>query len=1191
MKKRNIGRMVAIASLSLFSVSGSGLADTSSVIPWYVNPTLRARLYTGNDTLETVGLDVGADGETLLMTAQANGGQNLQCFVLSSLAALSGVKTNACFEGETISFGSAPLGAVSTGALLAVENDLSSARSLVAGAIRWVGAAAPEIASFASSDHVSSVDFNAAGTALYANSLTEGRRNLLVRWDSFNGAFTQGATINTGLTSVDAVSVYKIGGVEYAVVADGCAGQIRLVRISDGTVQTAISDAANLTSRVRAVKMSHTDYFRPRFYVLLETGDVLVYCYRPDLSTATYYSKTLTNADLLALANAPWSAADATITALEVSPDGKFAVIGYASKTGNETASGPAYLAVLRHEPRSWTYYEPNQDINPLGNIPCISDGKYLLGCTWVNGNLMIGYGDQSNPARREGNAYANTHMEEYLDLSHGVCYYRDGSISKNFPIRGNLRWALGTNSVGRAPRVLVHSTRMNTFDQPTRGWNHEGTFEEIVLSSTLLTSIPAWSGPYNVSKTFVMDLPNLTSVADWSIYTQNNMYLMAKNDFSDLKLPMLATIGQGAFAQHLCSGVLTLPSAVDIKAYAFARCRNMEEARLSADAKCLTAIRADAFNANVSASGLSKDSGTGRLRRVVIGGASGLHIYGSSAFANNPLEEVVFTGAVPEFDGDVTVAWPDTAAQSIVFAVPRGDAAWAAALEGKVSSSLTEEQQKSWRLAHPGTCIPHGVVDKSVFKTAFDQYIAYNDTQGGCTLTIERNDFFDDEVEVTSDWGADADGKYRPGTIVTLTARPGVNGTFLKWYGDVEKNSCTNTQISFAITNDTWIYARFVHPWRLSSDKTTATDGNFTVNVRSADATRHTLTFSKSERFGLYADTDIGQGVLDLGGPILLDGDETPWTCVGLGSDSTQGRLLGKVRGKGAARAVIFPTTITAHPGGQFLHTYTDGLARLFDMLIIDAPNMTGGFYAWMTGGQNNLAYVILDAPKVTSFEEGIFSNSHLTRTKLDWWNLSGLWKLRANALWVYHNPQKAIQASGTLTLPSMRNVVASDGGLSPFRAMGGVEGFALGGLDQAVTVTNICANAFAQDASLKTLTLHNSEDIVIGLNPFDGGRVPDSIVFTGPAPTTGSAFENLLSDVTASETKPVKIYASRMMPGWLSTAYIDYSPTTAERAEAPGEQVIGVYRGGATAPNGKALVIHRPSPFDPKGTIIVFR
>ena len=152
-------------------------------------------------------------------------------------------------------------------------------------------------------------------------------------------------------------------------------------------------------------------------------------------------------------------------------------------------------------------------------------------------------------------------------------------------------------------------------------------------------------------------------------------------------------------------------------------------------------------------------------------------------------------------------------------------------------------------------------------------------------------------------------------------------------------------------------------------------------------------------------------------------------------------------------------------------------------------------------------------------------------------------------------------------------------------------MEGVVLGGLDEKATVTNICPEAFLGTVSLRSVRLHNSPDIAIGPNPFKSGRIPDEIRFSGAAPQDILAVENLLSDVTAAEVKPMKIYASAYMRGWMDAPYIDYAVTAAERAEAPGERVIGVIRCGAQAPLGKALVVHARSPYDPKGTVVTFR
>ena len=155
----------------------------------------------------------------------------------------------------------------------------------------------------------------------------------------------------------------------------------------------------------------------------------------------------------------------------------------------------------------------------------------------------------------------------------------------------------------------------------------------------------------------------------------------------------------------------------------------------------------------------------------------------------------------------------------------------------------------------------------------------------------------------------------------------------------------------------------------------------------------------------------------------------------------------------------------------------------------------------------------------------------------------------------------------------------------------MRNIEGISMGGKDKYTTVTNICASAFQGDTSLKRLTLHGARELTVGATPFSSGYSPKEFVFTGPSPASETSFANLLSRATAAKTKPVKVYASIMQDGWTTNSYIDHNPTAAERAEAPGERVIGVYRGGAEAPLGKALIIYRKSRFDSPATYFILR
>ena len=498
------------------------------------------------------------------------------------------------------------------------------------------------------------------------------------------------------------------------------------------------------------------------------------------------------------------------------------------------------------------------------------------------------------------------------------------------------------------------------------------------------------------------------------------------------------------------------------------------------------------------------------------------------------------------------------------------------------------------------------------------------------CSLTIDKNEHFDDSVTISSDVPAFVNGEYYAGTTITLTANAGATGTFRKWYGDVPRESCTNATVSFVIERDSWIYARFVHPWTLSTDKTTMTDGNFKVNVTDANETKHTLTVGRVVTDpvgpGLLADGDTGSGVIDLGGPILKSGDETPWTvtkfAAGKSSQVVSTNHVGEVR------AYISPGTVTVNNGTQILHCGDDRekegvfpYASSYKMIILDEPAMTAAFNTYLIANQTKLDVLVLELPRVSSTAvrcERTFYGIPLGGTKFDWWDLSSL-SILTNAFFaaswapngIYEMYRRAA-AKGELSLPNLRGVDWLSGEGTQLYLMRGIEGISLGGKDEETTVTNLCTYAFAGDSSLRRLTLHAAPDIRIGqrifadhtYNATNGleiidevsyligdktlkGRVPDEIHFTGQA-ISSEAIENLLDacPVVSTAAKQVAIYASRFQDGWKENRRDWISnPTPAERAAYAGQRVLGVYRAGAEAPSGKAVILHRGNDWD-KGT-----
>lgn len=1171
-------------------IAGAAFSATSYVVPWYVNPALRAQVRLGDEAPRVTSLALDPSGAFLALGAEANGAfENIQAYKVAELAAATGVVTNG-FTGRLASaaagLGEAPLVAVHAAAgVVAVNADLSAGARFPCGANRWIGRMAPEAVTFSASEPVSAFAFNTEGTAAWANATSDGRTGLVVEWTFAQNAFTRGREIATGLSSVKGLGVYAYNGRTCVVVGEGdaaaaTAGEIRLVDTASGVVAMLLKDRAHLGAGIVAVRMSHLGFFRPRLYALLATGDVVCYTCRPEkTSDPALYSRTIPNADLLAAAQAPWTGDHAQVTAFEVFPDGGTAAIAYRRRADDATEpTGPAYLALLKHTPRRWTLYEKDDAGNPrLGVARTLTDGLWQLNYTWRgSGEIWIGFDDYNT----SGTAWVNDEMHEYLDFSGGVAY--KASDGAKHAICGNFYCSLGTNAVsrGKGPRVLLHSPRMTDFGDKAKRWEGEGNYEEVVIDVPNLTWMVSWSGPYPNQKYIIYNMPRLGEAPPVMLYANNGKYYGDLCRFEEQNFETLTIVRDRAFQNWNASGVLSLPKATVLSNDCFRSCRYMTEARLGTAATATMQFFSAAFSGNTA------------LKKVTLGSAGGVHFHAANVFANCPLEEVTLGGPVPTADDGLSIVWPDTAERTMVFAVPRGDAAWEAVLAdpNKLKTRLTEAEQEAFFVAHPGRHIPFGVVDKSVFRTRYDQLVAYNDQPGGYALTIERDTFFDDAVAVASDRAPTADGRYMPGTTVTLTATPNATGAFRRWYGDVPDGAADQATLTLTLTNDVWLYCRFVHPWTLAPDRKTASNGNFTVNCRVNDASARTLALGNGAWGGLYAADDVGQGVCDLGGPVVLEGDATPWTFVSWGD--AQGALCGLKHGKGAADTLLSPGTLRTMTTAQFLHHSSTPDARSYRMFIFDEPTMTGRWGGWATCGQFDLTRLILRLPSLTAFAgDACLWNLPLSETKFDWWDLRGLTTLTATA-WYGKNWNVRASASGRLSLPALRTVVYldKDGRGAALGKMPAVEAIALGGRTKADTVTNLCQGAFTRDTKLRSLTLYNGADLVVGAKPLEETPALREIWLQGPAPS-GEAVSNLFSSVKAEATKPLKLYVSRLMKGWTTAAYLD-APTAAEKAEAPGEKVFAVYRGaGAAAGTGKALVIHRAGPYDPANTILYLR
>ena len=1166
---------------------GAALGATNYVVPWEVNPTLMSRIgvtdASGNRvrSFSSASLDLSADGAWLSFAVAADGAQNVRTLKTDTFSSLTdgSVVTSADIAGASadLGLGTSPL-MLATGGTLDATLALDAANGVAkilpnAGTAyaSWTRRQKPTTLPAAGLTDVTAMAMDGATGVSCAKT-----GGTLTKWTLSSTGVADAATLDTGLDTIASVAVYTIGKpnktqTTYAVVGEAngsatTAGQVRLVNLATGAATTLLTDTANLGGGIASVRMSLVDTYRPRLYALTAAGDLFCYYLTEDLATVTA-TYSYTNAELLSVAQAPFADAGASahVTAFDVSADGGTLVLAYAA-TGAAEPTDAMALAVIRHTPRAWTYTQAD-------STHYISDGNWKLLCYKNDSGLTIGNAQWSTT---KGSGYANDYVGEFLDLSAGVA--TSATDSSSVKILGHRANALGATTSHAMPRVLIFSPNTsNDLGQFMKGWT---TVEEVVISASGITSIDQWAGTDSTLKPcrVVLDMTGLTSLPDNAFYSTDKQWFGDDTDYSQWNLPALKTIGSNNFKFMDVQGTLKLPAVTKISGNVCDNCHYLEELWLGAEAKSVTSIGAKSFRVTEQNDG--EHGSVGRLKKLVIGGAaSGLKIE-QNAFSGQPLEEVVFTGSVPTFGSDF--AFSDTAARTVFFVVPRGDAAWETALDGKVTPLTDVERRTVWT-AHPDRPVPFGVVSKDAFCTANEQYVCYDDERGSVSVTIDKDGFFGDAVEVTSDWAPAADGSYLAGTTLTLTPKASEGGTFAKWYGDVPRADETATPLTLVVTNDVWIYARFTHPWTLSDDKATAANGNFTVNCAVKDASARTLTLGKAAESGLFADADEGEGVLDLGGAVT-DTSGNAWTFAAWQGTA---KLFARAKnGKGNATTLLSPGTIS--DGMPYVQLFNVGSGqKSYRTIVFDEPAMAGGWVSWNMSGQKDLSRLILRTPNLQKLQGESAFPASLADTSFDWWDLSGVTQVKPGTF-------KNVEAVGTLRLPSLTAVepgAESGSWLAPLGQLKKAEGVVLGGLKKKTTVTSIGEKSFFYGAAPRTLTIHNAADMTVGANPFKGGTPPKEITFTGKAINdSGAAFANLLAVVTAAETKPVVIYASDAY-GWGEIDYIDQDVTDDDQALVPGERILGVYRGGATAPAGKALVVHRASPYDPKGGLLIIR
>ena len=734
-----------------------------------------------------------------------------------------------------------------------------------------------------------------------------------------------------------------------------------------------------------------------------------------------------------------------------------------------------------------------------------------------------------------------------------------------------------------------------------------------------------------------------------WNPAEPDTVLYASESNWDDFNFPVLETIGDGAFRLFYCSGVLNLPSVKSIGANAFYRSYSNPhethgriEVLLSPEKCTITNIGSQAFVYNTNLWRVVIGAPPEGVR------FSGSSMYPQHFAMCYGLREVVFTGGTPSFmmisgqtgdnaqyNGTYANNSFDQKEKALAFVIPRNNATWEAFIEGNYRAA-TDSEIATYMAQNPGRYVPFGVItNMDIFNTRYEQLLAYTDTLGKeapVTVAPEFDaEYGDVTVSIVQGETPDSSGRYEPGTILRLTAVPNTSagGSFRKWYGnDLGTNDATAASIVVTVKKDLDIAARFVHPWTIqnydSTAKTaTATDGRFVINLSGMDDSRHGFRLGKSsynEYGGLFDITiaDNGGGVvttnmtanyhtLDLGGEFRLDGDPTPWVAEEFAN--APAIAVFPIAYKDAVRTFYSPGTITVRPPQTIfqVHGTRSKLLATFESMILDEPSMPGELKAYnFVGSSRAVKKVVLQTPSLQQINDNALWSVGIAQN-LSQWDLSSVTNITPKALTTqyinnnattYLKGRKAYDSYGDFRLPSLRFVATSAEAGSALSPMPYMTSLVLGGKTTADTVTSLGDGAFAGNSSMTNLVIHTDANITVGTDIFadhagyNGGDVvypghtPEYMTFTGWAPNT-DVFANLLAGVGAGDA-PVMVTVAKAARGWYSKSYIDYGPTTAERALAGADAptVFGAYRVNGVL---KALFL-TPEPRK-KGFVMVFK
>lgn len=829
---------------------------------------------------------------------------------------------------------------------------------------------------------------------------------------------------------------------------------------------------------------------------------------------------------------------------------------------------------------QTWRYFAADAADNPYPNRVCITNGT-----TWA---LAVDVVDAD--ARTLRIACAGTAANAYLtDPASAPTLDLRGTVfgadeTETYTITKIAPQALGGDAAkGTATAVVTPGTLTGDFEAWFAGFQVDTDGTAIAECFADYTSItvdePNLTGKLKeklVPRTketirWTIRVPKVTRIDSWALAAARNGSIADQaGTFTADSFLSVTYIGGNGMSNRKFDGVLHLPVVESIGSYGVSGTDpGYFDIQLGAETRSVKDLPVGCCGWMTNPTNL------------VLGLAAG-NTVGKEAFTRFPrLRRVEFTGYPPNFTTDAANVFTGPGIDSITFIVPPS-AAWAAYLAPFAASGdfirWSGDQIRAWRAEHPEGPVVIGTVNGNVFKSDTRHYLAVSDRISSW-IGLDFDTAHGDAVEAVAE--IDDAAPFNVALRLTARADAATGGTFAGWYGDVPDGKSPDTTLVLRDADFTrWAFARFTHPWTLTRDgdrNALLDNGTFRLQA-TVDGAARTITLGRDAACSLYAPDNTGDGVLDLGGTVTGT-DGLAYRIVSLGGNHA---LLSSAKGDTipGARIFVTPGTLTSVGSAQLFHA-TNRRAT-YEAIVFDEPTATGGPAGWFFSDQNLLKYVVFRCPTFTLSTglDGMFFNTLVGHTDVGWWTLDGVKTFgtgRNNNL--KQEERAASHLRGSLKLPSVTAIsphVFQDNNLDEAWLAYG---------DAKVQVLNIQSNAF-NSAGITNLVLNAAPDLAVGEGAFLNLPNLKSVTYLGPV-VNEDAFAAILASATAAA--PATVYASAFL-GWDKAGYLD-APTADEWTSAPdGVRVLGVWRGpDGTAP--LAWVCHRPSPFDPKRTVILLR